>query len=283
MSRLFNQTKKAQDWAIRGALTDDPEVGPVLETMKAVHSRSVDIAGAHFPGCRKIQLPSPEDRPFVTNEQVSKGLAGEAYRGLRTRLMRQQACNGVKSVVLSSTLPTEGKTLTTMNLALSFASLYEHSVLAVDADMRTCGLMEMMGGPAGPGLAEMLSGMAQYEEVVVSTNVPNFYAVPAGRLSSSAPELFAGSHWKEFISKASEVFKIILIDAPSVLPLADFELIASACDGVLMVVRAQQTKRELLRQVSAQLDSNKLLGVVYNGTEGDYRGHDKYFEESKAK
>lgn len=284
MSRLFNQTKKAQNWAIRGALTDDPEVGPVLETMREVHSRVVDIAGTRFNDCRKIQLSSPEGRPFVTNEQVSKGLAGEAYRGLRTRLMRLQARNGIKSVVLSSTLPSEGKTLTTMNLALSFASLFDQTVLAVDADLRTCGLTEVMGGPAGPGLAEVLSGDAQFEEAVVSTNVPNLYAVPAGSLRGSAPELFASSNWKEFMSKASEAFKIILVDAPSVLPLADFDLIASACDGVLIVVRAQQTKRESLRQISAQLDANKLLGVVYNGTEGgDYRAHDRYFQDHKAK
>jgi capsular exopolysaccharide synthesis family protein len=170
-----------------------------------------------------------------------------------------------------------------MNLALSFASLFEHPVLAVDADLRTCGLTEMMGAPGGLGLADVLSGTVQLEDVVVSTNVPNFYAVPAGTLRGSAPELFAGSNWKEFMARASEAFKIVLVDAPSVLPLADFELIASACDGVLMIVRAQQTKRDSLRQAGAQLDPNKLLGVVYNGTESDYRGHDRYFEESKAK
>src|SRR3954464_15616499 len=98
MSRLFNQTKKAQDWAVRGTLADDPEVGPVIETIKEVNSRVVDVAAARFRGCRKIQLASPPDRPLVSNEQVSKALAGEAYRGLRTRLMRLQARNAVKSI-----------------------------------------------------------------------------------------------------------------------------------------------------------------------------------------
>ena len=280
MSRLFNQTKKAQDWAVRGMLAEDPEVGPVIETMKEANSRVVDVALTRFQNCRKIQLAAANGHPLVTSEQISKGLAGEAYRGLRTRLMRLQTRNGVKSVVLSSTIPGEGKTLTTMNLALSFASLYDQSVLAVDADLRTCGLTALMGGVSGPGLAEALSGSAQFEEALVTTNVPNFYAIPAGKLKGSAPELFASERWKEFISWASESFKIILVDAPSVLPLADFELIAAACDGVLMVVRAQHTRREALRHVGAQLDNSKLLGVVYNGADSDhYRTHHKYFNE----
>src|SRR5205823_5985013 len=197
MSRLFNQTKKAQDWAVSGMLAEDPEVGPVLETMKEVQSRVVDVALTRFQNCRKIELPPANGRPLVTSAQISKGLAGEAYRGLRTRLMRLQTRNGIKSIVLSSTLPGEGKTLTSINLALSFASLYDHSVLVVDADLRTCGLTAAMGGVSGPGLAEALSGAVQFEEALVTTNVPNFYAVPAGKLKGSAPELFAGERWKE--------------------------------------------------------------------------------------
>jgi protein-tyrosine kinase len=282
MSRLFNQTKKAQDWAVRGMLAEDPEVGPVLETMEEANSRVVNVAFTRFQNCRKIQLPPANGHPLVTSEQISKGLAGEAYRGLRTRLMRLQTRNGIKSIVLSSTLPGEGKTLTTINLALSFASLYDQSVLAVDADLRTFGLTEAMGGVSGPGLAEALSGTAQFEEALVATNAPNLYTVPAGKLQGSAPELFASDRWKEFMAWATESFKIVLVDAPSVLPLADFELIASSCDGVLMVVRAQHTRREALRHVSAQLDANKLLGVVYNGTETDYhRAHNKYFNEER--
>jgi len=129
-------------------------------------------------------------------------------------------------------------------------------------------------------LSEALSGAVQFEEALVTTNVPNLYAVPAGKLKGSAPELFAGERWKEFMSWAGESFKIILVDAPSVLPLADFELIAAGCDGVLMVVRAQHTRREALRHVSSQLDASKLLGVVYNGAESDHhRSHNKYFND----
>jgi capsular exopolysaccharide synthesis family protein len=221
---------------------------------------------------------------LISEERVSKGLSGEAYRALRTRLMRIQAKQGVKSIVVSSTLPGEGKTLTTMNMALSFASLHDLPVLVIDGDLRTSGLTELMGDPSGPGLAEVLGGSTKFAEAVVATNVPNLYVVPSGVLKGSAPELFATPFWKEFVAWASEAFKVILVDAPSVLPLADFDLIAGACDGVLMVVRAQHTRRESLRKVASQLDANKLLGVIYNGAEGmNHRGHERYFQDEPRK
>jgi capsular exopolysaccharide synthesis family protein len=194
--------------------------------------------------------------------------------------MRLQARQGTKSVVISSTLPGEGKTLTTMNLAISCASLHEVSVLAVDADLRTCGLSELIGKPSGLGVAEVLEGSAKFHDAVVATDVRNLYVAPAGTLKGSAPELFASTHWKEFMAWASEAFKIILVDAPSVLPLADFDLIASACDGVLVVVRAQRTRRDALRKVGSQIDPNKLLGVVFNGTDSHSEdSHERYFSE----
>jgi protein-tyrosine kinase len=284
MSRLFNQTRKANDFAVRGAVTEDPEVARVLETMKDPEPRVVDTQRNRFQDCRKVEFSSPIGKPLVLNEKVSRALPGEAYRGLRTRIMRLQARQGLKSVVISSTLPGEGKTLTTMNLALSFASLFDVSVLVVDADLRTCGLTELMGGVPGPGLAEILSGSAKFDEAVVSTSVPNLYAVPAGALKGSAPELLASAYWKQFMTWAHEAFKVVLVDAPSVLPLADFDLISSVCDGILVVVRAQHTRRDALRKVAAQLDPNKVLGVIYNGTENaNHRGHERYFSEEQKR
>ena len=284
MSRLFNQTKKAQDWAVRGVLSDDPAVGQVLETIKEVAPPVVDLPKTRFEDNRQIEMAAPVGKPLISNESVSRALSGEAYRGLRTRLMRMQARQGIKSIVLSSTLPGEGKTLTTMNLALSFASLSDVPVLIIDGDMRTSGLTQLLGNPSGPGLVEVLNGEAKFNEAVVATNIPRLYAVTAGMLTGSAPELLAGPRWKEFMAWCSESFKIILVDAPSVLPLADFDLISSACDGVLVIVRAQHASRSALRKTAAQVDPNKLLGVVYNGTENRHgKVHDKYFADEPAK
>ena len=83
MSRLFNQTRKANDFAVRGAVTEDPEVARVLETMKDPEPRVVETQRNRFQDCRKVEFSSPVGKPLVLNEKVSRALPGEAYRGLQ--------------------------------------------------------------------------------------------------------------------------------------------------------------------------------------------------------
>jgi capsular exopolysaccharide synthesis family protein len=279
MSRFFEQTRKAQDWATRGVVSGDLDIKRVVESIHEADSAAPNVPASRFSNARRIHLSSNSQAPLLLQEHVSKALAGESYRALRTRLMRLQIKRGLRSIVISSSLPGEGKTLTTMNLALSYASLPGISVLVVDGDLRLGGLSRLLGKPAGPGLAEVLAGKVPFEDAILATDLPNLYAVSAGfRAGESAPELYAGANWKDFIGWCSESFKVILVDSPSVLPLADFDLMAAACDGVLLVVRALKTRREVLRRVAGQVDPNKLLGVVYNATEtGNQKPHEQYF------
>jgi Mrp family chromosome partitioning ATPase len=121
-----------------------------------------------------------------------------------------------------------------------------------------------------------LAGDVSPDEAIVATNQSNLFVLPAGTVSSSPPELFTGSRWQEFMGRCSELFKLVLIDTPPILPLADFELISAACDGVVMVVRAHHGQRETLQKTAGALDSKKLLGVVFNATDAsgkDYYGY----------
>src|SRR5260370_7363188 len=91
----------------------------------------------------------------------------------------------------------------------------------------------MLDHPSTPGLAEVLAGEVTPDEAIVATNQKNLFVLPAGTVLSSPPELFTGARWQEFLGHCSEMFKLILIDTPPILPLADFELITPPCDGVL--------------------------------------------------
>jgi len=197
----------------------------------------------------------------------------EAYRGLRTRLMHAQSKSGLRSIVITSSLPGEGKTLTTMNLGLCYAQLPEQRVLVIDGDMRTRGITSMLDHPSSPGLAEILSGDVGPDEAIVATNQKNLFILPAGSISSPPPELFTGTRWQEFLGHCGEMFKVILIDAPPIRPLADFELISAGCDGIVMVVRAHHGQRETLRKTASTLDKRKLVGVVFNATDVNIKGY----------
>src|SRR5260221_12985583 len=136
------------------------------------------------------------------------------------------------SLVVTSAGQGDGKSLTVLNLALCFARIQHWPVLLVDADLRTQGVSLAMGRPFSAGLGKILQGECRYESAILRTDVPNLYVLPAGDAAVPAPELFSRPEWKEFIGWSSEGFKLVLVDSPPTLDLADFELIAAPCDGV---------------------------------------------------
>src|SRR2546425_350311 len=276
MSKFFNETQKASQWAQQKLANQDMDVKELLESLKQGPGPDVRLTDTRISQYRQVHVGNGNATRLVLHQGAASRAALEAYRGLRTRLMRAQAKTGLKSIVVTSSLPGEGKTLTTMNLGLCYAQLPQQRVLVIDADLRTCGLTSMLDHPSTLGLAEVLAGDVSPDEAIASTNQKNLFVLPAGTVLSSPPELFTGSRWQEFMGRCSELFKLILIDTPPILPLADFELISAACDGVVMVVRAHHGQRETLQKTAGVLDPKKLLGVVFNATDvsrKDYYGY----------
>ena len=276
MSKFFNETQKANQWAQQKLVNQDMDVKELLESLKHGPGSDTQLADTRLSQCRQVHVGNGNAARLVLHQGEASRAALEAYRGLRTRLMRAQAKTGLKSIAITSSLPGEGKTLTTMNLGLCYAQLPQQRVLVIDADLRTCGLTSMLDHPSTPGLAEVLAGDVSPDEAIVSTNQKNLFVLPAGTVLSSPPELFIGSRWQEFMGRCSELFKLILIDTPPILPLADFELISAACDGVVMVVRAHHGQRETLQKTAGALDPKKLLGVVFNATDVSGKDYDGY-------
>jgi protein-tyrosine kinase len=276
MSKFFNDTQKANQWAQQKLANGDMDVKEMLESLKQAPAAVTASTEARLEQCRHVQVEGASPARLVLNQGEASRAALEAYRGLRTRLMRIQAKSGLKTIAISSSLPGEGKTLTTMNLGLCYTHLPQQRVLLIDGDLRTCGLTSMLDHPSSPGLAEVLSGEVSPDEAIVATNQKNLFMLPAGTVSTPPPELFTGPRWQEFMAHCSEMFKLVLIDTPPILPLSDFELISAACDGIVMVVRAHHGQRETLQKTAGAIDQKKLLGVVFNATDGagkDYYGY----------
>jgi len=276
VSKFFNETRQARQWAQQKLVNQDLDVRQMLESLKQGPAIDAPLAETRFAHCRQVALGNGNAARLVLRENDSLNAALEAYRGLRTKLMRAQSGSRLRSIVITSSLLGEGKTLTTMNLGLCYAQLPQQRVLVIDGDMRTRGLTSMLDHPGSPGLAEILSGDVAPDEAIVATNQENLFILPAGTVSSPPPELFAGTRWQEFLGRCGEMFKVILIDAPPIRPLADFELISAACDGIVMVVRAHHGQRETLQKTASTLDTKKLLGVVFNATDVSVKDYDGY-------
>jgi protein-tyrosine kinase len=274
VSKFFNETQNAHQWAQQKLVNQDLDVRQILESLKREPAINAPLAEARLAHCRQVALGNGNAARLVLRQDDSLNAALETYRGLRTKLMRAQANSGLRSIVITSSLPGEGKTLTTMNLGLCYAQLPQQRVLVIDGDMRTRGLTSMLDHPSSPGLAEILSGDVAPDEAIVATSQKNLFILPAGTVSSPSPELFTGTRWKEFLGQCGEMFKVILIDTPPIQPLADFELISAACDGIVMLVRAHHGQRKTLRKMASSLDTKKLLGVVFNATDVRVKDYD---------
>src|SRR6266481_7424155 len=276
MSKFFNETQKANQWVQRKPSDSDMDVREMLESIKHGSTLETQTANAQLTQSQQVHVGNGDATHLVLRQDQSSKEALEAYRALRMRLMRAQSKAGVKTIAITSSLPGEGKTLTTMNLGLCYAQLPQQRVLVIDADLRTCGLTSMLDHPSTLGLAEVMAGDVSPDVAIAATNQKNLFVLPAGTVLSSPPELFTGTRWQEFLAHCGELFKVILIDTPPILPLADFELISAACDGVVMVVRAHHGQRETLQKTAGALDPKKMLGVVFNATEiteKDYYGY----------
>lgn len=249
---------------VRAAETGLKDLLKPLQETRGVASQ---LTAQRLEKCLRIRLPRTEKSFLVSQYNAAMQAAVEAYRILRTRLVKQQTAKGIRSLAVTSPTQGEGKTLTVFNLALCYAKIQDWPILAVDADLRTRGLSRLLGDLESPGLAAILEGTCEASAAVLRTDVRDLYVLPAGTTTNSPAELFSGGNWKEFMGWASETFRLLLVDSPPALAVSDFELIMAHCESAMIIARARRTLRESLTQVLAQVDPRKLAGVVFNAAD----------------
>ncbi|SRR6266446_3409407 len=271
MSKFFNETLKVLNGAPPAEAIN---LTGAVESIKAASLPEENGPGngdGRLAQCRKIVVPIAKmvHEQFEGSDSLES--ADESYRALRTRLMRMRIDRGMRSIIVTSSVQGEGKTHISTNLAHCCAQLHELRVLLIDGDIRSCGLSRALSLPSSPGLGEVLSGNSEKDQAIIATDNPNLYLLGAGAAALPPAELFAGRRWQEFVQWCKESFDLVLVDSPPILNLADVELMTAACDGVVMVVRAQRTKREQLQKSASQIDAKKFLGLVYNAVENGSR------------
>ncbi|MGB7437309.1 MAG: CpsD/CapB family tyrosine-protein kinase [Candidatus Acidiferrum sp.] len=191
----------------------------------------------------------------------------ERFRTLRSRLFQIAATNPLRRVVVTSSVPEEGKTFVVANLAQSFARQPECRVLLIDGDLRASRLHIAFGAPELPGLSDYLSGGADETQITQVGGEGNLCLIPGGRSVPNPSELLHCDRMKLLLDKMSHIFDWILVDSPPTLAVHDASVLADICDGVLFVVRAGSTEFEVAERASAEFREKNLLGVVLNRVE----------------
>jgi capsular exopolysaccharide synthesis family protein len=280
MSKFFNETLKTQNpvQTARGFELAGLQEPVTTEEQPDLGVYEFESAPPEVAQAKKIEIPETMllSKKFEGSHSLQS--AEEAYRALRTRLFRLRSTMDLRSIIITSSVPGEGKTLTSFNLALCCSQLKDVRVLLIDGDIRTGGLTRSLGALASPGLADVLAGKSDAEAAVFETNHSNLYVCGSGATEHSPGELYAGRRWQEFMAWCKGSFQLVVVDSPPIMTLSDVELMAAACDGVLLAVRARQTRRDVLQKFASQIDAKKLLGIVYNFSEGP---HHKYHYSGK--
>ena len=265
MSKYFDETLKLNSLpvALGSALRSGAE-GLTTERLSGIATSSRGFALDLGKGQRaSIALSRALRQEFTECDDL--GTFQESFRVLRTRLMRLQAKRGLRSVVVTSSTKGEGKSTVALNLAFTCAQLPEMKVLLIDADIRSCGLSQLLDAPKGQSLPEVLLQKAEPDEAILATDLANLYFLPCDVTSIPAAELLASRHWSELIASCAETFSLVIVDAPPILNLTDADLISAPCDGVVMVARSHETRTDFVQKATRQIDLRKLVGVILNG------------------
>jgi capsular exopolysaccharide synthesis family protein len=227
---------------------------------------------------RAIGLIEPEDEPraFV-----------EAYRGLRSSLLfLSESKRRHRTLVVTSSVPNEGKSLTAANLAIIMANAGSR-VLLVDADLRKGGLHELFGHEAGPGLTEVLGAGLTMEETVRETRFSNLWLLGRGGNIQASSELLVSKALEAFLQDTSGIYDYVILDTAPVLATDDATSLAPHVDGVLFLIRAEETSTRVARAALDLLYQRgaNVLGLVFNAVHpgsGDflYYQYEDYYQTS---
>lgn len=208
-----------------------------------------------------------------------KALITEQYKILRTNVLSAGTKRPVKTLVVTSSLHSEGKTITALNLAVVIAqSVQKPKVLLIDADMRRGRIGKYLGVAPSAGLTEILSGQADTSGCVFHIDIENLAFISSGAVAENPAELLASDKMRALLADLKMQFDYVLIDTPPIISVTDAGIIGALADGILMVIQASRTQRgivqrasELLEQAHCKTVGHVLTNIEYHLPEYIYR------------
>jgi polysaccharide biosynthesis transport protein len=245
-----------------------------IPTIDSMPKRRLLLVGGN-PGEEDESKPSSE---LLINNDPRSSLA-EAYRQLRTSILLSTAGHAPKSLLITSSLPSEGKTTTAVNTAISLAQTGA-KVLVIDADMRRPRLHSVFGVSNAAGLSTILSSDMKDEDIlniIQYENDSKLNLLPSGPIPPNPAELIGSEQMANLLKAMQNHFTHVVVDSPPIASFTDGVLIASMVDGVILVVHSGKSSRQVVRR-SRQLlqDINaKVFGVVLNNV--NLRSQDNYY------
>ncbi|WP_282756066.1 XrtA-associated tyrosine autokinase [Desulfuromonas thiophila] len=241
--------------------SQEPSAPQPVAVSSAAESDAIDELFASVP------QPLIEN-PFLVTASDESGPAAEQYRKLKSAIVKfAQLGRFDKSLMVTSAIGGEGKTLTSLNLAITLAQEFDHTVLLVEADIRRPTIMQYLHMEASVGLTDCVLDGLDVGQALVKTGIGKLTVLPAGRRVPNPVELFSSNRMQELLDELKSRYpdRYVIVDTTPILPFAEPQYIASGVGGVLFVVREGYTALDKVNKALALLKNHNLLGVVCNG------------------
>lgn len=245
----------------------------ILNDRKRAEQRAMAEQGA--PASNANSLAPRPGYPMVGRESLASVV--EAYRMLRTSVLLSTAGSAPRKILVTSGQPSEGKTTTAVNTAISMAQLGA-SVLLIDADMRRPAVHKAFKVAQPRGLSTYLSGRGSLKELIQPLPIKNLSLLPCGPIPPNPAELISSERMRMMILKLAAHYDHIIIDSPPVINVTDPVILSTMVDGVILVVQSGKSTREVLRRAKQELAGvgAKIFGVVLNNVDFKREGYDEY-------
>jgi protein-tyrosine kinase len=208
----------------------------------------------------------------------------EQYNLLRVRVLEALSKDGYNSILVASPGQGEGKTFTAVNLAVSIAREKTRTVLLIDTDLRRPAVHSYFGLSQEPGLYEHLTRGVPLSELLINPGTPRLTLLPAGKPEQYPSDFLNAPAMHSFVREVKERYsdRYIIFDSPPLLGFSDALYLSRFADGVIIVVRSQETKEEDLKRSLELVRDHPILGTVLNGVRSEFaewRGYEKYYNK----
>lgn len=264
MGRIADALKRAEQE--RQTRQTGAPAHPMVDPPAMCETGDVEV----WRGERATQIdPSKLDEALIPFMDKSAPVT-EQYRSLRTRLLSANPQNKHQVIAVTSSASREGRSISVLNIAATFADIRHLKIAVLDADLRSGSLAHKLGLPASPGLADVLEGRAEFKDIVQETPLPNLSLIPAGTTTTSAPaDLLTSPALAATLQAARSRFHYVLVDTPAAATFTDAGIVGQLCDGAILMVYLHRTNEYLAKRTVRMLQGSNVpvLGCVLIGRE----------------
>lgn len=243
--------------------------GALIRSALDTSVKSVEELGriTDTPNLGEIAFDPKVPRHPLTVHESPHSARAEAFRQVRTNLQFIDVDRPRKVVVVTSSVPREGKSTTLCNLAIALAKAGSR-VVVVEADLRLPRVADYLGLDGAVGVTSVLAGQLPLEDALQPWGRNMFHVLPSGPLPANPSELLASRQMANLLTELGKRYDVVLVDSPPLLPVTDAAAVSTACDGAIMIVRHGKTTRNQVKSAKAALDavSVRLLGTVLTMT-----------------